>query len=118
MASEHTLQVAIAQYLGWVLQPPVWWTGIDHAAKLSPVYGALRKRRGVKRGIGDFLIIAPGPNVLFIEVKNETGRMTPEQREFAAAMHACQVWCVLCRSVEEVAKALDYIRVPKTGEEP
>lgn len=113
--SEHALQKAIAEYLGWVLHPPVWWTGIDHAAKLSPRYGADRKARGVKKGIGDFLIIAPGPNVLFIEVKTATGRMTPEQREFAEAMHAVQAWCVLCRSVEEVGRALDFIRVPKVA---
>ena len=113
MQSEHALQIAIAEYLGWVLHPPVWWSGIDHAAKLSPRYGAQRKARGVKRGIADFLIIAPGPNILWIEVKRGDGRLTPEQRDFAAAMHAVNAWCVLCRSVEEVGKALDYVRVAR-----
>lgn len=114
--TEHALQIKIAEYLGWVLHPPVYWTGIDHAAKVSPRYGADRKKRGIKRGIADFLIIAPGPNVLWLEVKREKGgSLTPEQKDFAVAMHGVKAWCVLVRSVEEVGKALDYIRVPRAA---
>lgn len=116
--SEHALQVAIAEYLGWVVKPPVWWTGIDHAAQLSPRYGAMRKKRGVKRGIADFLIIAPGPNVLWIEVKRGDGRLSLAQKEFAEAMHAVRAWCVLVRSVEEVQRALHFVMQEKGRESP
>lgn len=118
---EHALQVAIADFLGWTLAPPIWWTGIDHAAqlptKVNPktgrrysIQGQIRKRRGVKKGIGDFLIIAPGPNVLWIEVKREDGgSLTPEQKAFADAMHAVKAWCVTCRSVAEVERAVRFV---------
>jgi hypothetical protein len=109
---EHPLQVAIAEWMGWCLPPPIWWTGIDHAAKVSPRYGAMRKKRGIKKGIADFLVIAPGPNVVFLEVKREDGgSLTPEQKDFAASMHAVQVWCVTVRSVEQAERALRFCKV-------
>lgn len=109
---EHPLQKAIAEWMDWVLKPPIYWTGIDHAAKLSPRYGKKRKERGVKKGIADFLVIAPGPNVVWLEVKREDGgSLTQEQKDFATAMHAVKAWCVTVRSVAEVERALRFTKV-------
>jgi hypothetical protein len=112
IASEHTLQKHVVQFLNTVIHPPFWWTSIDHAAKLSPRQAAARKARGVKRGIADILVMGPGPNVLWIELKRDhkSATLTPEQREFADAMLGCKAWFVLCRSVSEVAKALDFVK--------
>lgn len=114
--SEHAFQCAVADFLDVVIRPPCWWSAIDHAGKLLPRQAAMRKRRGVKRGLGDVLIIAPGPIVLWLELKRQGGgSQTPEQRAFEAAMVACRCWYVLCRSVEEVGKAIDFIRIPRAA---
>lgn len=114
---EHALQKQVADHLASVLRPPVWWSAIDHAAKLNPRQGAERKRRGVKRGIADFLIMWPGAefhtNVLWIELKRaKGGSLTPEQRAFADDMLPCNTLVSVCRSIESVDKALEAIGVP------
>lgn len=113
VVSEHALQRAVKQFLDVVVQPPYWYTAIDHAAKMGPRQAAARKARGVKRGIADILVMGPGPNVLWIELKRKGGQQTPEQREFAEAMFQCQAWYVLCRSVEEVQGALEFVKMKK-----
>jgi len=106
--SEHALQKAVAEFLGHVLCAPYYWTGIDHAARISPRQGADRKARGVKKGIADFLIMAPGPRVLWIEMKRDTksAKQTDEQIEFEAAQLACLASYVICRSVQDVQSAV------------
>lgn len=106
---------AVAEYLAVVLQPPVIWTTLDAGAgKMRARTARQRKNRGVKAGWPDILVIAPGPNVLGIELKRpgSGGRQSPEQAEVERAFFGCKAWYVLCSSVESVRKALDFIRVP------
>lgn len=114
--SEHALQKQIAGYLQQALQPPVWWSAIDHAGKLGPRQAAARKARGVKRGIADFLVMAGhalGPRVLWIELKRPGGGgLSPWQKEFAAAMFRCGIPHFVCRSLEEVRAAISAAGVP------
>jgi hypothetical protein len=116
--SEAALHRAVAEYLGWVLKPPVIWTSLDAGAgKMSIKTAQQRKLRGVKKGWPDILIIAPGPNVLGIELKRpgKGGSQSPEQRDLETAFHGCKAWYVLCRSVEEVGRALDSIKIPRAA---
>lgn len=105
---EQRLQIAVAQYLGHALKPPVVWTAIGHGGG-GRVRGAQLKAMGLKKGWPDILILAPGPNVLGIELKAKGGSQTPEQREIEAAFYGCKAWYVLCRSVEEVARAVHFV---------
>src|SRR5262245_49251517 len=125
---EHALQVSVAHMLHVVLDPErTWWTALDHAAKLSPVYGAQRKRRGVKPGLPDFLIlykppprrVAPGRvavndiRILGIELKTDKGRLNDAQHEVADAWSALGGALVyVARSLEEVQEILDHCDVP------
>jgi hypothetical protein len=106
--SEHALQKAVAGFLQAVLCAPYYWTAIDHAARVSPRQGADRKRRGVKRGIADFLVMAPGPRVLWIELKRDTkaAKQSDEQIDFEEAQRACGADYVICRSVQDVQFAV------------
>ena len=106
--SEHALQKAVADYLNWTLAVPYYWTGIDHAARVSPRQGADRKRRGIKKGIADFLVMAPGPRVLWIEMKRDTkaARQSAEQMDFEAAQLSVGASYVICRSVQDVQSAV------------
>lgn len=111
--SEHALQTAVADYLAAVIRPPMYWTSLDHAGKLEPRQAAMRKRRGVKKGIADIMIVAPGPRLLFLELKRPGARQSPEQAVFERAMADCGAWYVVCNSVEGVQKALAFLGIVK-----
>ena len=120
--SEHALQVAVAHMLQVVLDPErTWWSAIDHAAKLSPRYGADRKRRGVRAGMPDFILMqqqAPFPHrsmypaVFGIELKTDKGTLSPAQKDCAAAWLAMGHVIYVARSLEEVQEILEFCRVP------
>ncbi len=114
--SEHKLQTQVADYLAAVPKPPVYWTAVDHAAKLSPRQAASRKRRGVKRGIADFMIVWKDgyghTQLIWIELKSARGSLSPEQKDFAFQMIRCNSNVFLCRSVEDVTLALQVARAP------
>ena len=114
--SEAALHKAVAEYLGWVLHPPVIWTTLGHGGG-GRIRGAQLKAMGLKPGWPDILIIAPGPNVLGIELKRpgKGGSQSPEQRAVEAGFHGVRAWYVLCRSVEEVRRALDFIKIPRAA---
>jgi hypothetical protein len=112
--SEAALHRAVAEYLDWVLKPPVIWTSLDAGAgKMSIKTAQQRKLRGVKKGWPDILIIAPGPNVLGIELKIKGNYQSPEQRGVEEGFCALRIQYSVCRSVEEVGKALDFIKIPR-----
>lgn len=111
VVSEATLHKYVAEYLDMVIRPPMVWTTIAHGGG-GRVRGAQLKARGLKPGWPDILIIAPGPNVLGIELKAKGGSQTPEQRAVETAFHGCKAWYVLCRSVEEVSKAVHFVLKP------
>jgi hypothetical protein len=54
----------------------------------TPRTGALLRKKGVRRGVPDFLVILEADEsnsvFLWVEVKARNGRQTPEQREFEA----------------------------------
>mgnify|MGYP006921473552 FL=1 len=112
-ATEAQLHRAVAEFLAATIKPPVVWTTIGHGGG-GRVRGAQLKAMGVQKGWPDILILAPGPSVLGIELKRpgKGGSQSPEQRIVEKAFHGCRAWYVLCRSVEEVQRALDFVRVP------
>lgn len=116
--SEHALQVAVAHMLQLVLDPDrTWWTAIDHAAKLSARYGGERKKRGVKRGLPDIMLMIKGTNapladVIGIELKTDKGRLSPAQIEVGTAWMKMGHAVYVARSLEEVQEILDHLHVP------
>jgi hypothetical protein len=117
--TEHELHRDVAKHLRAVLSPPVIWTTLDAGAgKMRGRTATQRKNRGVKPGWPDILIIAPGPNVLGIELKAKGGHHDANQIAVECAFHQCRAWYVLCRSVEEVQAALAYVlKVPRASEQ-
>jgi len=110
---EHGLQVAVARLLELCLDPArTWWSGIDHAAKLGPRYGADRKRRGVKRGLPDFLIFVEDEPPLGLEIKTEDGRLQPSQRDLRSDWLRIGARYCIARSLREVQEMLVEHGVP------
>lgn len=111
---EQRLQMAVAQYLGHALKPPVVWTAIGHGGG-GRVRGAILKAMGLQAGWPDILVLAPGsrgPRVVAIEIKAKEGRQSPAQKAVAAAFYMLQVPYFLCRSVDEVQMSLASCDVP------
>ena len=109
---EHGLQIGVARLLQLVLDPQrTWWSGIDHAAQLSARYGADRKRRGVKRGLPDFVVLFGG-KLLGIEIKTSHGRATPDQVELREDWRHLGAMYEIARSLDEVQIILEMYGVP------
>jgi len=115
--SEHRLQIAVNHMLAVVLDPArTWFSALDHGAgKMTPASAGLRKARGVKRGLPDFIILCYGiwPPMIGIELKTDKGRLSPEQMEVGKAWQniaGCPI--VVARSLEDVQEILELWNIP------
>ena len=108
--SEHGLQVACAHMLAVVLDPAqTYWSALDHGAGwMTPASAGLRKARGVKRGLPDFIILFKS-GLLGIELKADKGRLSPEQIETAEAWMALGHDIAVARSLEDVQEILEAL---------
>lgn len=61
---------------------------------------------GLPRGFSDLFGFRPDGQIFFIEVKNETGRLRPEQEKFIERMRKFGALAGVARSVED---ALDIV---------
>lgn len=116
---EHALQVAVAHMLQVVLDPDrTWWSSIDHGVgKLGKAEAGIRKRRGVKAGIPDIIIMfADGltdyAHLIGIELKAGKGSLSEAQEDVAAAWAIFGSTVFVARSLEEVQDILDHCGVP------
>jgi len=96
-----------------VLDPAqTWWSALDHGAGwMTPASAGLRKARGVKRGLPDFVILFKS-GLLGIELKSDKGRLSPEQVETAEAWTALGHVIAVARSLEDVQDILEAWEIP------
>lgn len=111
---EQALHIAVAQYLDAVLPlENLFWTSIENNPR-SRIAGALAKARGVRPGIPDVLIIWLGiPH--WIELKAAAGSLSKVQRDVLPALERAGCRTTVCRSVSDVAGALDRWGIPQRG---
>ncbi|MCX7689080.1 MAG: VRR-NUC domain-containing protein [Fimbriimonadales bacterium] len=82
----HALVVALARRFGWL---------VSHTARAQVKGG--RWITPACAGVPDLLLVRP-PRVVFVELKAQEGRLTPEQRAWLDALGKChQVECHLWR---------------------
>jgi VRR-NUC domain len=62
---------------------------------------------GLTKGLFDLLVIAPKLGVGFIELKTETGRLSPDQEAFKLALIRAGVAYAICRGRDEPIRALE-----------
>jgi hypothetical protein len=117
---EQALQIAVAAFLRHALKPPVVWTAIGHGGG-GKVRGAILKAMGLRAGMPDVLIVAPGcdgymgvltPYVVGLELKADKGRQSDTQRTLAADWEACGAFYYIARSVDEVEGFLKGVGIP------
>ena len=112
---EQSLHIQVANYLRVALRPPTFWTSIEHATKLGPVAAAMRKKRGVKAGLPDILIMHPldlATDVIGIELKAKAGGLSDPQKEMRRTFIGCNADYVECRSLDEVIGTLELFGIP------
>lgn len=107
--SEHALQQQVAQYLDRALPADAFWTSIDSAGR-GARDGARMKRRGVRKGVPDCLIL--WGFTVWIELKSAAGRLTPEQKTFRDCAVQSGHTYLVCRSVAEVEQRLREHEIP------
>ena len=96
-------EVALEQYpeLAWLFAVP-------NGGRRDAVTGAKLKAEGVKPGVPDLVLPVPrgGYHGLWIEMKTEDGRMTPEQKEWQGFLRAQGYRADMCRGSREAAQML------------
>ncbi len=66
----------------------------------------LRCVDGLPKGFSDLVFFGPGGKAAFIETKNESGRLRPEQQMFLERMRALGFSAGVARSVDEAVNLI------------
>lgn len=101
---EHQAQIDCTKMLQRVLLPDVCWTAIDHANARDALTGAIRKARGVRAGIPDYLFWRLGKPYA-IEFK-PNGDLSDSQKKFLPEMIGAGVEVAVCRTASQVLQRL------------
>jgi hypothetical protein len=107
---ESQIQRAIVQYLQllenqgklYFIRNNTYAGYLSHSPHVSRSWHYTKQG---KKGCADLIIFRP-QEVIFCEVKSETGRQSPEQKDFAEKITALGYHYVLVRSVGEVEELL------------
>ena len=111
--TEWNFQKDAAEYLDIALPSDAYWSGIDHAGKMTPAAGRMRKLRGVKAGIADVMIVWRGIT-LWIELKAGSA-LSASQKDFRdAVIRNGHAWA-LARSLDDIEFACALNRIPMRG---
>lgn len=110
---ESTISRQVASYLDLALPSGSVFTHIASGGARSKATAGRLRAEGVRPGACDFVIVVSGVGTIWIELKNSTGRLSPEQRSWSEAIrHTPGSFWALCRSVEDVQSALLSAGVP------
>ena len=107
---EERLQRSVAAALVMCRPENVVWYAVPNSPR-NPVAGARLKAMGMRAGVADLAFVIEG-QAFFIELKveksHEGGRtyLEPEQRQFRDDVQQAGGYFALCRSLDEVMRAL------------
>jgi len=95
---ESRIQQSIISYHR-LQYPRVPIFAIPNGGARSPITGAILKAEGVMRGVADLFVMCNGG--IFVEVKTEAGRQSPEQKHFQSLCAERGFAYFVCRSVTD-----------------
>ena len=99
--SEHKLQTRFMDYLTVAGRRDLFWFAVPNAGVRSLRMGARMKAEGLKPGVADLCFMLPNGKTAWLEMKTETGRLSPYQEGFR---HRCEMlghpWA-MARSLDE-----------------
>ena len=102
VATEAQTQKAIIDFIGWAC-PTCYAFAVPNAAKRTKGGRAGNAVPGLRKGVYDVCIVAPGQRVYFIEVKRHGKgvKVSQDQKDFAEAMRARDVPTVVAYDLED-----------------
>lgn len=100
------------------LPPEIVWSTVPSGGG-GKIRGAMLKGMGLRTGLGDLVIFyrergihPPRSSTLWIELKSDRGRQSPEQITFMNEVQQLGHYYRLCRSINDVSDALQHYGVP------
>jgi hypothetical protein len=78
--SEQEIQAALVDHFAWRARPNIWFCHIANGGWRTKAEASILRGQGVTPGAPDLLIVADG-KVHFLEIKTESGRLSPVQRD-------------------------------------
>lgn len=108
---EQSLHRAVADLLHAILMPPTWWTTVPAGSDASKVRTQILNGLGYRAGTPDVLLVADG-QAYFIELKSQTGRLSPAQRDTSDLLIAAGARFAICRSLDDVELYLRTWEIP------
>lgn len=113
--SEWKLQQACAAFLSATLPRDCYWTSVDAGQGAMNLRAAqMRKARGVKAGFCDMLVVWRG-GFYGVELKASKGRVSDIQELTHAQIREAGGQVSVCRSIEDVERALRHWGIPLRG---
>lgn len=97
---EDRIQASIVQALS-LLRIYFFYVPNSEAGATSPAKGARMKAMGLRAGVSDLIIMAPGGKGYGLEVKTSTGVLSDKQKEFRAKCEELGWPYAVARSVDE-----------------
>ena len=100
-ATEHQIHCAIVALLNARARESVIWFHPANGEARSAITGARLKRMGVKKGVPDLVFVFREGGALFMEIKREGARLSPEQREMESRCYDQDIPYEVVHSLEE-----------------
>lgn len=109
---ETRLHCAVARLLGTAIdESKCYWTTFP-AGGGGAKRGGILKAMGLKPGFPDILLLPRGRSACLIELKDEGGALSPEQRDLHHTLRELGCLVAVCRSVRDVADTLREWGIP------
>ena len=117
---EQDFQMQVKKFLELALPKPEAWFGASAATGTSKTTGGILKGMGYKAGTPDMLVIYRWPMVgvpsqtivIWLELKAGRGKLSKAQEQCREELIAAGCKWALCRTLEDVERALMRFGVP------
>jgi len=104
---ERDLQIAAVDFLRLALPPDCFFFHVPNGGPRPIVAAVLLKKMGTRAGVPDLIFLGAGIRPFCIELKAKGGHISPAQAETIAALAQAGARTFICRSLEEVAAAVE-----------
>jgi hypothetical protein len=108
--AEWSEQIRLTQLLTRYLPDNVFWSALSNAPR-SAMAGLLAKKRGVRSGLADIMVVHDG-RVIFVELKSPIGVASKAQRQVYVELRAAGADYYLVKSATAALEALRRSNVP------
>lgn len=111
---EWDFQTTVAEFLDLALPAEAFWSSVDMGPARSKAVGGLRKKRGLKAGLPDMVIVFRRIT-LWIEAKAPRGVLSVAQKNVRLALLANGHHWALARTLDDITEACAAVGIPLRG---